>query len=525
MEAFRRAWMATLASLAERIEAGADLPDAASLEGLYEASLPTLPEVDAVLETLSARLLTDAGRDGQDVLRASLKTVASYTAGWIEGGGVALALLRDLPDPLTAPAIHRALSERMAFVVERVELAVRGWLGDAETPGHVTRAGAPDAGVRSDTAFRSERLGQLLVRASALGVRVRNAPELPSDGYLRKLALQLDDVERKRAEQTRDAPERAGRLRSLLLLADRLKVRVKEVPADPTAAWLDKMETKLAEVAARKGLSLDGEPRTGPFDRPDVATDAGVFDREGAITSEEPRPVPMGPRARLAVLVERAESAGFDLGRLPNDPSGEWLDDMEGRLDAAIAQRREDRQAERHRLEHERRARITRIVSRAAELGLDLGPIPPLPTDDWIERVEQRLSTQAFATPGSASPISVERFDEPSDHDELPAEDSVPTDLKAFLVFEEGTVQERIWPVDTGAVTLGRGRGNVVQIRDDAGVSRRHATLQREDDTYVLRDEGSTKGTLVDGEPVTETVLAGGERITLGDTHFVFRLR
>ena len=143
------------------------------------------------------------------------------------------------------------------------------------------------------------------------------------------------------------------------------------------------------------------------------------------------------------------------------------------------------------------------------------------------DRVEQRLSTHAFATPGSVSPISVDRFDDaPSNYDdELPAEDSVPTDLKAFLVFEEGTVQERIWPVDLEAVTLGRGRGNVVQIRDDAGVSRRHATLQREDDTYILRDEGSTKGTLVDGEPVTEAVLAGGERITLGDTQFVFRLR
>src|SRR5687768_1973876 len=111
MEAFRRAWTGILASLAERIEAGADLPDAASLEGLYEASLPTLPEIEAVVDRLSRRLLTEAGREGQDVLRASLAAVASYTAGWIEGGGVALALLRDLPDPLTAPAIHHALTE------------------------------------------------------------------------------------------------------------------------------------------------------------------------------------------------------------------------------------------------------------------------------------------------------------------------------------------------------------------------------------------------------------------------------
>ena len=74
-------------------------------------------------------------------------------------------------------------------------------------------------------------------------------------------------------------------------------------------------------------------------------------------------------------------------------------------------------------------------------------------------------------------------------------------------------------------VTIGRGRGNTIQIRNDAGVSRRHCTVRLEDGTAVIRDEGSTKGVVVDGEQRTESWLVGGEQIVLGETLFVFRLK
>ena len=74
-------------------------------------------------------------------------------------------------------------------------------------------------------------------------------------------------------------------------------------------------------------------------------------------------------------------------------------------------------------------------------------------------------------------------------------------------------------------LTIGRARGNVVQIKDDGGVSRRHCTLMRIEGGQVLRDEASTKGTMVDGREIDELPLSGGERITIGETHFTFRIR
>jgi len=522
LESFRRGWLGVIAELAEVIEAGAELPDAASLEGLYESSLPALDSFRSVLEELRARLVTVVGGRNARELRLRMTAVGSYAEGWIEGGGVAIAVMRDLPNPLTQEAVADLLTERMAFVVARAEHEVGAWLAaidGAQPPGLSTEVDEPS---------RQERFEQLLARATALGVRVRNAPDAPSDGYLRKLALQLDEVERKRVEQQAAAPERARRLKDLLFLAERMNVRIKVVPTDPSDGWLDRMEQKLREVAQEKGFSDDAAlaaARAHERPTPDQVT---RIEPEMLATSEAPRPaaLPIGPQARLALLVERAESAGFDLGRVPANPSSAWLDDTEGRLDAAIAVRRQEMHAERGRREAERKERLARIVQSAAANGLALGPVPAFPTDDWLDRMELRLSTSLTATPSDMSEGSVESVDEllaqsPSIGHRVQRGERP----RAFLVFEEGTVQERIWPVDEGAVTLGRGRDNVVQIRDDAGVSRRHATVQRENGSFVIRDEGSTKGTLVDGSPVKETRLAGGERITLGDTEFVFRLR
>ena len=97
---------------------------------------------------------------------------------------------------------------------------------------------------------------------------------------------------------------------------------------------------------------------------------------------------------------------------------------------------------------------------------------------------------------------------------------------RAYLVFEEGTVQEKVWPVGDDTLSIGRSRGNVVQIRDDAGVSRRHAEVALRSGEYFIKDLGSTKGTLVDDVPIAaEEQLLGGERIQVGETRFVFRLR
>ena len=52
-----------------------------------------------------------------------------------------------------------------------------------------------------------------------------------------------------------------------------------------------------------------------------------------------------------------------------------------------------------------------------------------------------------------------------------------------------------------------------------AGISRAHASITFRDGRFVLRDEGSTKGTTVNGNPVTakeEIALEPGSTIGLG---------
>lgn len=68
---------------------------------------------------------------------------------------------------------------------------------------------------------------------------------------------------------------------------------------------------------------------------------------------------------------------------------------------------------------------------------------------------------------------------------------------------------------------LGRGTEADVQL-DDPGVSRRHALL-RLSPVPSISDLGSTNGTSVNGQRVTEADLVDGATITLGETTVVFR--
>jgi pSer/pThr/pTyr-binding forkhead associated (FHA) protein len=74
-----------------------------------------------------------------------------------------------------------------------------------------------------------------------------------------------------------------------------------------------------------------------------------------------------------------------------------------------------------------------------------------------------------------------------------------------------GTVYELV----DDLVTIGRGPDNAIIINNPS-VSARHAQLQLADETYRLKDLGSTNGTHVNGKPVTETLLRFDDRIRFG---------
>jgi pSer/pThr/pTyr-binding forkhead associated (FHA) protein len=63
--------------------------------------------------------------------------------------------------------------------------------------------------------------------------------------------------------------------------------------------------------------------------------------------------------------------------------------------------------------------------------------------------------------------------------------------------------------------TIGRSPENSIWL-DDTSVSGRHAELVLVDENCYLKDLGSTNGTLVNGQAVTEVQLRASDRIRLG---------
>ncbi len=69
--------------------------------------------------------------------------------------------------------------------------------------------------------------------------------------------------------------------------------------------------------------------------------------------------------------------------------------------------------------------------------------------------------------------------------------------------------------------TVGRNTDSVVFL-DDITVSRVHATFERKDREWFVRDAGSLNGTYVNGEQVDETKLATGDQVQIGRFRLTF---
>jgi hypothetical protein len=112
--------------------------------------------------------------------------------------------------------------------------------------------------------------------------------------------------------------------------------------------------------------------------------------------------------------------------------------------------------------------------------------------------------------------------------DEVPGSDEVPAASdearRAVLLYAEGTAEEQVYPFNGDEMTLGRGRDNDIQVKNDSKVSRYHCKLYRRGPAFYIEDNKSANGTLVNGELITERRLFGGEEIIIGETFFRFRI-
>lgn len=81
----------------------------------------------------------------------------------------------------------------------------------------------------------------------------------------------------------------------------------------------------------------------------------------------------------------------------------------------------------------------------------------------------------------------------------------------------------RAYDIVDSEIAIGRSQ-NCHVILEDRKSSRKHAILQQKDGKFLLRDLGSSNGTLVNGDRIDERELSSGDEIQIGDTKFVFKV-
>jgi hypothetical protein len=142
-------------------------------------------------------------------------------------------------------------------------------------------------------------------------------------------------------------------------------------------------------------------------------------------------------------------------------------------------------------------------------------PIVEIRSEDSIPKrhisVAAKYVAQDTAPIGETSEIAQETLDS--------ARDALKTaaNSQCFLILEGRRHVILTKPV----ITLGRALDNDIVV-DDTRVSRHHAQLRLRQGQYILYDTGSSGGSRVNGEPVAEVMLRGGDVISLAGAEIIF---
>ena len=94
----------------------------------------------------------------------------------------------------------------------------------------------------------------------------------------------------------------------------------------------------------------------------------------------------------------------------------------------------------------------------------------------------------------------------------------------AKLVINPTSASKKEIPIASRVISIGRDPSNDL-VLSDSMVSRRHAILEQRDDIFVLRDNNSANGTLVNGDRVdAEKTLRDGDLVAIGSSRLLFQL-
>ncbi len=99
----------------------------------------------------------------------------------------------------------------------------------------------------------------------------------------------------------------------------------------------------------------------------------------------------------------------------------------------------------------------------------------------------------------------------------------IPVRYRASIVVLRGHAEGMEYPL-TGATTIiGRDKTADIVVKDSL-VSRQHAAIVYTDTGFVVKDLGSTNGTILNGKTVGQSPIANRDKVSIGDTTIQFIL-
>jgi FHA domain-containing protein/zinc ribbon protein len=133
---------------------------------------------------------------------------------------------------------------------------------------------------------------------------------------------------------------------------------------------------------------------------------------------------------------------------------------------------------------------------------------------NYCSRCGALLATEA----GSETTMS---FDIADDGEEVDLLEALGITGPALVVRSGGGMEGQSFQPDEGRTLIGRSPDCDVFL-DDVTVSRRHAELVRDGDTFSIRDLGSLNGTYVNRRRIESTVLEGEDEVQIGKYRLTF---
>ena len=92
---------------------------------------------------------------------------------------------------------------------------------------------------------------------------------------------------------------------------------------------------------------------------------------------------------------------------------------------------------------------------------------------------------------------------------------------KAMVLIARGANKGSRFLITSEGASVGRSGTSAIFL-DDVTVSRSHATISKQGNNFVLKDEGSLNGTYINNISVTEHVLVSGDEFQIGKFHLLF---